>query len=281
MPVIIERIGIDTNLGVSGNTLNVPFLIKEAPLRIDAHAALQAYLPAYYIEAGMTLTFQDYDLRELGAGCWEAEAHYSRQEPRGDNSGPGGGQQGSNPFEMQSGTFSFETQGGTVHRTKSLSTISSTFGAPDFQGAINVNNETVQGVDIETPGFSWQETHFFPRFLITPTYIDRLWKLGQSVNNASWTSFRLGITFQAGEVRFRYCSGGPKDNDQFEITYHFHAERNQTAIVIGENTIDKKGQDLLWIRYQDAENANVIVSRPHHAYVEQVYPYIDFADLEP
>jgi hypothetical protein len=43
--------------------------------------------------------------------------------------------------------------------------------------------------------------------------------------------------------------------------------------------IDKKGWEYLWVRYQDAEDADVLVKQPAAVYVEQVYPYGDFSLL--
>lgn len=45
--------------------------------------------------------------------------------------------------------------------------------------------------------------------------------------------------------------------------------------------INKKGWEYLWVRYADAEDtsAKVLVKEPIAAYVEQVYPYGNFAGL--
>jgi len=45
--------------------------------------------------------------------------------------------------------------------------------------------------------------------------------------------------------------------------------------------INKRGWDCLWIRYADIEDtaAKMLVKRPLSVYVEQVYPYTNFAGL--
>jgi hypothetical protein len=277
MAAIIERLGIESTLGPEGSRLDVPFLIKGATTRLEAHEAIQGVLFAFYIEAGMTLHFQNYDLIELGAGVWDARAHYSRKEPRGDNSGTGGS---SNPFEMTPTTFSFDTSGGTAHRTMSIANVARTLGAPDCQGAIGVNDDTVEGVDVEAAGFAWTETRYWPRSLITSAYIDRLYRMSQHVNITTFVSEVLGLSFEPGECRFRHAQGGPKDSDQMEIAYHFHAEPN-TVVTVNSLNLEKRGQDYFWQRYRRVSNAGEIILRPHHGYVEQVYEYADFADLNP
>jgi hypothetical protein len=45
--------------------------------------------------------------------------------------------------------------------------------------------------------------------------------------------------------------------------------------------ISKKGWEYMWIRYEDAEDedAKQIVKRPSAVFIEQVYDYGDFSDL--
>ncbi len=45
--------------------------------------------------------------------------------------------------------------------------------------------------------------------------------------------------------------------------------------------IDKEGWHYLWVRFTEDEdtNARTLIKRPISAYVEQVYPYGDFALL--
>ena len=66
------------------------------------------------------------------------------------------------------------------------------------------------------------------------------------------------------------------------ISFKFAASPNATGLVVGDITgIAKKGWEYLWVRYADAEDtsAKVLVKKPIAAYVEQVYPYGNFAGL--
>ena len=54
------------------------------------------------------------------------------------------------------------------------------------------------------------------------------------------------------------------------------------GLTVGSMTgIAKRGWDYLWIRYADVEDpdAKMLVKRPLSVYIEQVYPYTNFAGL--
>ncbi len=79
---------------------------------------------------------------------------------------------------------------------------------------------------------------------------------------------------------FQGASGSQRGQEDWEITFSFAASPNATGLTMGDITdIDKKGWEYLWVRYQDAEDEDVLVKQPAAAYVEQVYPYGDFSLL--
>ena len=219
-------------------------------------AALRATAPATY-----------YDMRRL-----QVEA-----EPLG-----GGVWQCTVPYEGKNETvYTFETGGSTQHITQSLATIAryapSGSTAPDFQGAIGVNGDSIDGVDVTVPVFNFTETRRAAGSVVTAAYKLALFNATGKVNNALFRGFA------AGEVLFLGASGTKTGIDDWEIAYKFAASPNVTSLGIGGGiTIDnKKGWEYLWVRFADAEDttANALVKRPVAAYVEQVYPTADFSTL--
>lgn len=86
--------------------------------------------------------------------------------------------------------------------------------------------------------------------------------------------------FAAGEVLFLGASGSQRGQEDWEVTFSFAASPNVTGLAVGQITgIAKKGWEYLWVRYEDAVDAHTLVKQPAAAYVEQVYPYGDFALL--
>ena len=199
-----------------------------------------------------------------GAACvWDGTVRYGR------TSNP--------PPETGESTFSFDTGGGTQHITQSLQTVGKyPAGAPDFQGAVGVTHDAVEGVDITVPVYNFSETHYLADSVVTPAYKATLFALTGTVNNAAFKGFA------AGEVLFLGASGSKRGNADWEITFRFAASPNRTNFSVGPTTVaSKKGWEYLWVRYADAEDATakVLVKKPVAAYVEKVYPDGSFSGL--
>ncbi|MEX2218845.1 MAG: hypothetical protein WD749_08800 [Phycisphaerales bacterium] len=216
-----------------------------------------------------TLPRQSVSVEPVGDELWEATVRYARQS-------------GSLPEPGQS-IFSFDTGGGTQHITQSKDTVSSHAAsgttAPDFEGAIGVTADSVEGVDITVPVYQFSETHYFPDEEVTPAYKGTLFSLTGKVNSGSFRGF------QAGEVLFLGATGsrrGTGPEDDWEISFRFAASPNAVGISVGSiSGISKKGWEYLWVRYADQEDtgSHAIVKRPVAAYVERVYDEGNFAGL--
>ncbi len=93
--------------------------------------------------------------------------------------------------------------------------------------------------------------------------------------------------FQAGEVLFMGASGtrrGVDVDDRWEITYKFAASPNQSGMSVGSiSSIQKRGWDYLWVRYEKQEKGSgadkVVVMYPVNVTVDQVYDYNNLAPL--
>ena len=176
--------------------------------------------------------------------------------------------------------YQFDTGGGTQHITQSIANIGKYAPdgqtAPDFQGAIGVTHDSVEGVDIEIPSYNFSETHYLSNSVVTAAYKQTLAALSKKVNNAPFKDF------EAGEVFFHGASGSKTGDDKWEITFSFAASKNATNITIGDIVVPaKKGWQYLWVRYADSEDnsAKRVVKKPIAAYVEKVYEEADFSGL--
>jgi hypothetical protein len=182
------------------------------------------------------------------------------------------------PPQIGESTFSFDTGGGTQHITQSLATVAryppST--APDFQGAIAVTHDNVEGVDITVPVYQFSETHYLATAFVADVYKAVLFRLTGKVNDAPFRGFA------AGECLFLGACGAKRGAEDWEITFRFAGSPNVANLTIGSiSGINKKGWEYLWVRYADAEdtNAKVLVKKPVAVYVEKVYEDGSFADL--
>lgn len=230
------------------------------------------------------LQAESYTLEYLGDKAWQLEVSYSKEGAEDD--------QQRDPLKR---SRSFDTGGATQHITQAIP--SDTFpegehrfgtqalAAPNMFGAIGVDGDSVQGVDIVVPQLTWTETYDVPAVYVTTAYIKSLSSLTGTVNAAAFRGFA------AGEVLFTGASGSQQwDEDKgdgpWNLSYKFIASANQgpgktfSAITIGDvEDIEKDGHDYLWVRYEDAVSENVLLKRPKFVYVNKVYRRANFESL--
>ena len=213
-----------------------------------------ATAPAFYDG----LKRDSFTISTVGGGVWECSVRYVKLED-----------------ESQ---FTFDTGGGSQHISQSMATVGSYPAsgeiAPDFHGAIGVNQDQIEGTDITVRVYNFTEMHFIDDALVTGGYKAALFYLTGRVNDAAFKGFAKG------EVLFLGASGAKRGFEDWEITFRFAASPNVTGLSVGDITgIDKKGWEYLWVRYADAEDQNVLIKRPIAVYVERVYENGDFAAL--
>jgi len=233
---------------------------------LAARNAAEAQSPDTYDD----LPRQSVAVEPVGPEHWEATVRYALTQQ-------------SSPPQTGDSSFNFDTGGGTQHITQSKATVGTYAApgttAPDFQGAIGVTQDSVNGIDITVPVYQFSETHYLPAAQVTSAYKGTLFNLTGKVNNGSYRGFA------AGELLFLGASGsrrGTGADDDWEITFRFAASPNVTGLSVGPmNGIAKKGWEYLWVRYADAEDtsASTIVKRPVSAYVERVYDSGNFGGL--
>lgn len=161
---------------------------------------------------------------------------------------------------------------------------------PDFGGAIGVNGQDVQGVDVEVGAVDISITRSIDLFATPATYFQTLIDMVTPrtvVNHAQWVFrwLQQELTFPKGSLRFR---GAPIKWDaqwNAEITYHLRYQRGITLAddftVGGSDEIETEGWQYIWIKYEQAAAAGgQIVKMPTAVKIEKVYPYANFDQLD-
>jgi hypothetical protein len=239
------------------------------------------------------LQAESYTLDYLGDQAWQLTVSYAGAGADGDEQDP------------LRRLRSFDTSGGTQHITQGLAVGSGSSldferrypdtgasPAPNQSGAIGVDGDRVNGVDIVIPALQWTETYDVPAAYVTTAYIKGLAKATGTVNNAP---FR---TFPAGEVLFVGATGSQewdseKGDSPWQLSFKFVQSPNAgpntsglnptdtlPALTVGSITgIAKRGHEYLWVRYEDSVDTNVLVKRPKFVYVDAVYREENFAAL--
>jgi hypothetical protein len=246
--------------GGENPSVDLIYIVRGTDDDLVAKAALVTASPVLY--AG--LVRQSLHIERVAEDVWEGSVRYGQREPP----------------ETGGSSYQFDTGGGTQHITQSLETVGRyappSRAAPDFQGAVGVTHDNVEGVDITVPVYNFSETHYVAAEQVTGPYKAALFFLTGKVNGAEFRGFA------PGEVLFLGASGSKRSEEDWEITFRFAASPNVEDLTIGGiEGIAKKGWEYLWVRYADDEDvvAKVLVKRPIGVYVERVYQTGDFVGL--
>ena len=264
----------DQTVDAKGNVteIEIPYLVFEAADEDAALSAARSKAAGHTIK-GMTLDSVEV-VERINDDTWKVKAVYAETEDGADEDIEDDG-------EEETVSFAFDTGGGTMHRNQSLKTVSKAPNdAPDFNGAIEVDNEgNVNGVDVTMPVLNFTETHTMSGSRVTTSYKKNIAALTGTVNRSSFRGFA------PGEVLFLGASGSKrskKASAPWEITFRFAVSPNQSSVSVGKLKVsNKKGWNYLWVRYADkvADNKKNVIKEPVAAYVEQVYPEGDFGNL--
>jgi hypothetical protein len=261
LATIIERYDSrEATRGSENSSVDLIYMVQGTENDATVRSLVESTIPAMY--AG--LVFQTYHIAHQGGGIWEVSARYGKKEPKdtGDSS------------------FSFDTGGGTTHVTQSLQTVGIHPApgeiAPNFWGAIGVNQDQVEGTDITVPVFNFTETHYINTAFVTGPYKKALFLLTGRVNGGPFKGF------EPGEVLFLGATGAKRGSEDWEITFRFASSPNVTGLSMGNiSGINKQGWHYLWVRFEDDEDSSskTLIKKPTAAYVERVYHYGDFSLL--
>jgi len=245
------------------------FAIFGTTSKVEAENLAAAEVVTFY--DGVPLT--TYSLEFVGGDYWEGRANYSSGSQQGQSKEPG------------SSTLEFDTGGGTQRIQMARATISKNVPplgtVVDFEGAINVNEDRIEGVDVTLPVFHFSITHQLPiEHEIPLGYVRGVFLLTGMMNAAVFKGF------ERGEVLFLGGSGRKRSEEAAELNFKFAASPNVTKLKIGEGANQvtvpvKLGWDVLWIKYMDVvpTNGKSIIKRPTQANVERVYEFGDFTVL--
>lgn len=178
--------------------------------------------------------------------------------------------------EVGADTVRFSTGGGSEHITSSYLTVAYPGGSPDYHNLIGVTADSVEGVDIVVPKFTWSETLTVADASMTAAYIANLRLVTGKTNHAAWRAYLIN------EVLFLGVEGQKRGDGNWDLTYNFAAGINQTNITVaGIANVDKKAWEYIWLRYDDAVDAGHLIKTSTAVYVEKVYEDENFALLVP
>jgi hypothetical protein len=145
--------------------------------------------------------------------------------------------------------------------------------APDFENAINVAEDSIEGCDIVAPTLSFERRITIP--ILNIAYIQTAMSLIGKVNN------RPFYHFEPGEVLYLGCVADKENASAWKVTHKFRVERNRRNIRVTKDIVVplKRGHDYLWVKYRPTARWGIVVQEPVGAYVSVVYEEGDFSLL--
>jgi hypothetical protein len=264
---------------------NVIGTADENVLHASCNSAISSLYPywQYPGQPQVRLRAESYSVEYQGDGMWRVTIAYEKI-----------GADDSSQTAPLKRARSFDTTGGTRHVTNALDMNNGDVGerkygpgglddAASFKGAINVDDNGVNGIDIVVPALSWTESYDVPSNYVTNAYIKNIASLTGSVNKAAFRSFR------PGEVLFVGGSGTHEWDDQkgtgpWSLSFKFVASPNVGQTLpkakIGDiANVEAYGHEVVWVRYATASDStkNQLVRLPVAVYCNRVYPDGDFS----
>lgn len=211
---------------------------NDVALHLECNQKISGQLMYWqYPGANVQLRAESYSVDYLGDDAWHVEIQYEKI-----------GADATEPDPLRR-SRSFDTSGGMQHKTQAYSVGSGNTldfeyrypsSATNMSGAIGVDGNGVQGVDVVVPALTWTETYDVKSTYVTSSYIRNVAGLTGTVNNASFRGF------EAGEVLFLGASGSQewdqeKGDGPWTLSFKFSASKNETGITIGSiSGIQKK-----------------------------------------
>lgn len=139
-----------------------------------------------------------------------------------------------------------------------------TDAAPNYNQAIGVTKDRVEGTDKFVPKFEFSVT--VKTYPVTLNFLRTVRACVAKTNSAPWKGFATG------EVLYMGMTGQCEPNNFWTLTHKFAAGENLTAVpVTSILTMDKGAWEYLWCTYQQAVVNGVTLQVPRSAYVEQIY----------
>lgn len=136
---------------------------------------------------------------------------------------------------------------------------------PQFDGAIGVNGDIIEGVEVPDPGEVYTETHYVSSASALSVF-STLRGLKGKKNSGTFRGLA------AGSVLFLGWSASLQANGVYSMDLNFEIEENKTGITIGSvSGIAKDGFDYLWVYFEKEvdEDSGIIIQKPKSVYVHK------------
>lgn len=264
----------------------------------EVRATAQISAPLAVTTVNGTLFRQDIQIRKSAYQQFDISVSYGAKA---------GNRNAGNKSGLQVGewTWEFDTTGYTATIRQSLQTVGRyraindppatqpDVTVPSQNGAINIENGEIKGVDIPIPGMNFVITQRSAAGFVTLARARELMQVTPSVNSLTW------LGFEPGEVLYKGTRGSDGTETDATLTHYFEMSPNVTGMVFGDpqqpqnqiKNIAKRGHDYIHVKHEEelvdgpydpsvpGDFVKVPVIIPKYVYVERVFEYRDLSAI--
>lgn len=266
-----ESGSIDNELE-SGEVWNVTkrYIIGQCPGGLgEVKDAIADYLPRYWQSPTGYWRRKNVSIKGIGRQCFECTGEYTTLVPTVSGTG-NDGQPPDDTRQFVPGSISWDTTGATEHITSALSErVISSNDSDAFEGAINVQGTSVQGIDKVVPAMKYSETWIMPIEVgLSVDFVKAVYTLTGTVNASQFRAFDPGEALFLGA---RAQASG--DQPYTTVTFDFHARANNPAYYVkGLQQTTKEGWEYPWVVYTPYTSASgLLVQKPRCLVLDQIY----------
>jgi hypothetical protein len=275
-----ESGSIDNENLESGEVWNVTkkYLIGQCPGGMgEVKDAIANYLPRYWASPVGYWRRKGIAIKGVGKQIFECTGEYTTLVPAMDGGG-GEGQQPEDTRQFVPGSIAWDTTGATEHITSALGErVIGSSSEESFEGAINVQGTSVQGIDKVVPSMKYTETWIMPvQVGLSTEYAKAVYSLTGTVNASQFRAFAPGeALFMGGRAQW---SG---DQPYTTVTFEWQARANDPAFYVkGLPETPKEGWEYPWVVYDSYSSASgILVQKPRCLVIDQIYKKKEWTGL--
>jgi hypothetical protein len=275
-----ESGSIDNENLESGEVWNVTkkYLIGQCPGGMgEVKDAIAGYLPRYCQSPSGYWRRKGIAIKGIGKQCFECTGEYTTLVPVIE----GGGSDDSNPGgsgQFVPGSIAWDTTGSTEHVTSALGERVIGGGSEEtFEGAINVQGTSVQGIDKVVPAMKYSETWIMPAQVgLSTAFVKAVYSLTGTVNASEFRAFQPGEALFMG-ARAQWSGDQPYTT----VTFDWQARANDPQFYVkGLPQTTKEGWEYPWVVYTPYSSpSGLLVQRPRCLVIDQIYKKTDWSAL--
>lgn len=241
---------------------------------IEVKESIDPYLPRYYTTSVGYWRRKSIAIKGLGNKWFECSGEYTTMMPVGG----GGSGDDVNNQQLVPGSVQWDTTGVTEHITNAREEKVLFGDANDsFEGAINVQGTSVQGLDIIVPMLKYSETWIVPsQTAMSDAFVKAVYENTGSTNADQFRAFSPGeALFTGGRGQWN------GDQPYATVTFDFQVRANDNSYYVkGLGTTTKKGWEYPWIVYRsDTATSGLMIQRPRCLVLDTIYPSKSWSNM--